>query len=129
MNRLPIWIAASICAVAFAQEPHKPYEDPEHRYDAFPQTAKGTEEMLLKRFPLGTRVTEVEAYLVAQEFRCSGKDNPESFGDRARAGTYRFCERVVPYGFLVGLRWQVALVKNERGKLEDVFATYTMIGR
>ena len=129
MNRSPAWFAATLCAVAFAQEPHKPYVDPEHRYDAFPQTGKETEQMLLKRFPLGTRVAEVEAYLMAQEFRCTSKGNDEAFGERARAGSYRFCERVVPYGFLVGLRWQVALVKDGRGRLDDLFANYAMIGR
>ena len=129
MNRLPIWIAASLCAAAFAQEPHKPYVDPEHRYDQFPQSAKGTEEMLLKRFPLGTPVAEVEAYLIRQEFQCTSKGNDEAFGDRARAGTYHFCERVLPYGFLVGNRWQVALVKNGRSRLADLFANYAVIGR
>ena len=101
----------------------------EKQYDMFPETGPETEQFLAKRFPAGTPSKEIEKYLITQEFDCADKSDDRAFGQRAKAGTYVFCERTVAYGFLLGKRWQIALVKAKGGKVETIYATYEMVGR
>jgi hypothetical protein len=96
-------------------------------YDVIPETAEGTEAFMKQRFPAGADIKSVVAYLKAQTFDCAPAKDP-TLGDAPLKGDYVFCERLVAYGFLVGKRWQVAIVP-EKNAVKDYRASFGYVGR
>ena len=117
--RSAVLLAGCCIATAFAQAP----------LEAIPETSPEMEAMLAKRLPRGTSMEDAYAWLRSQQFACSGVGRDEVFGGRAKAGTYLLCERESAYGFQVGKRWQVAVVRDGQDRVARVLGHFLLYGR
>jgi len=88
-------------------------------------TAGGTRSEILSVIPAGTPVEKAAAVMRANGFTCEPKKNGV-FLDRTGID-YLYCDRERSIGFMVGRRWQVALVE-ERGRVMDVLVGTGLIG-
>ena len=80
---------------------------------------------LREHVPVGTPVSDAQAFLEREGFKCQQKTNAP-FGDRVGLD-YVYCDRSRSEGGVVSRRWQIALVHRD-GKVTEILATTGLIG-